>query len=116
MRRVAAAIAVSAYVVSTGLPAFASLCCASLPSHPCCAKAEENRPTALERAPCCKLAAVTKPAPREQVLPGTSGSTVPPAVASISNHPAILMADNCMPSRQQIRASPPLGPPLRLRI
>src|SRR5258708_1110959 len=47
MRLVAAAIAVSALVGSTALPALAALCCASAPSHACCTKSGEDRTTAL---------------------------------------------------------------------
>jgi hypothetical protein len=117
MRRVAAAIAVSALVGATALPALAALCCASAPSRACCAKGDEERGTALEHAPCCKIDAV-KDAARERVLPRTSsGSAIAvPAVAPHLSHAALLTADARRPACMLIPASTPLGPPLRLRI
>jgi hypothetical protein len=116
MRRVAAAIAVSALVGSTALPALAALCCASAPSHACCTKSGEDRATALEHAPCCKIAVAVKVAAREQVPPprGSSDSTV--AIPAVSSQPAILRADARAPACMKVPASSPHGPPLRLRI
>jgi hypothetical protein len=116
MRRVAATIAVSALMGSTGLPALAALCCASAPSHACCAKGGEDRTTALEHAPCCKVAIAVKVAAREQVPPprGSSDSTI--AIPALLNRPAVLMANPSAPACMKVPASSPLGPPLRLRI
>lgn len=118
MRRVAAAIAVGALVGSTALPALAALCCASAPSHACSAKGDEESGIALEHALCCKVVAV-KEAAQKQVLPPrtASGSAIAvPAVAPQLSHTALLTADARAPACMQIPASPPLGPPLRLRI
>jgi hypothetical protein len=116
MRRVAAAIAVSALVESTALPALAALCCASAPSHACCAKGGEHRATALEHAPCCKVVVAVKSAAREQVPPprGSSDSTI--AIPAMSSQPAVLTAHARAPACMKVPASSPLGPPLRLRI
>ena len=90
MRRVAAAIAVSAALVgSAALPALAERCCA--PSHACCAKGGEDRGVALERAPCCKVAAAAKDSAREQVPPRGSVIAIAAAPAP-SSHPAVLTA------------------------
>src|SRR5882724_6060990 len=87
MRRVAAAVAVSAVLGYTALPALAAFCCASAPSDTCCAKGSEDRDAALERAPCCKVAVAVKDATREQVMPRTSSGSaiVVPAAAPMSS-------------------------------
>jgi hypothetical protein len=114
MRRVAAAIAVSAALVgSAALPALAERCCA--PSHACCAKGGEDRGVALECAPCCKVAAAAKDSAGEQVPPRGSVIAIA-AVPAPSSHPAVLTADARAPACMQSPVSPPLGPPLRLRI
>jgi hypothetical protein len=115
MRRVAAAIAVSALVGSTALPALAVLCCASTPSHACCAKGGEDRATALKPAPCCKVAVAAKNAAREQVRP-PRGSSCTVAIPTLSSQPAVLTAHARAPACMKVPASSPLGPPLRLRI
>src|SRR5882724_11537751 len=118
MRRVAAAVAVSAVLGYTALPALAAFCCASAPSDTCCAKGGEDRDAALERAPCCKVAVAVKDATREQVMPRTSSGSaiVVPAAAPMSS-PSVTLIANALPlARMQGPVSPPLGPPLRLRI
>jgi hypothetical protein len=116
MRRVAAAIAVSALVGSTALPALAALCCASAPSHACCAKGGEDSGSALKHAPCCKVAVAVKDAAHEQVPPprGSSGSAI--AIPALLTQPAVLTAHARAPACMKVPASSPLGPPLRLRI
>lgn len=115
MRRVAAAIAVSALVGSSGLPALAAFCCASAPSHACCAKGGEDSGSALKHAPCCKVAVAMKAAAREQVSQrGSSGSVI--AIPAMLSQPAVLTAHARAPACMKVPASSPLGPPLRLRI
>lgn len=116
MRRIAAAFAVVALVRATAFPALAALCCASPPSHACCAKGQDPG-TAVEHAPCCKMDAAAGAA-REPVLPRASSRTdfAFLAVAQPLGHPALLTADAPAPARRLLPASPPLGPPLRLRI
>jgi len=118
MRRGSAAIAVSALLGSTGLPALAALCCAPAPSHACCEKGVEERATAMERAPCCNIAVEISDRAREQFTPrASSGSQIAvPAVAPLPSQPAVLAAGARVPACMTIPASPPLGPPVRLRI
>jgi hypothetical protein len=118
MRRAAAAVAVSALLGYTALPALAALCCASPPSHTCCAQASEDGGSALERAPCCKVAVAVKDATREQVMPRTSrGSAIAvPTAAPMLSPPVTLIANALPPECMRGPVSPPLGPPLRLRI
>ena len=118
MRRVAAAIAVSAFLGTTALPALAVLCCAPAPAHACCAKGGEEKRTALGRAPCCKASVALKTHEREPATPRTPSASVlaVPLVALIPVEPALLAAEIFAPACLASPASPPLGPPLRLRI
>jgi len=118
MRRVAAAIAVSALVGSAALPALAALWCASAHPDACCARSGDDRDTALDRAPCCKVVGAVKDATRQQVAPrATSGwAMAVPAAAPALSHPVVPIANARPPECMQGPASPPLGPPLRLRI
>src|SRR6202171_5975568 len=75
MRRVAAAFAVSVLVGSTALPALAALWCASAHPDACCARSGDDRDTAVERAPCCKVVGAVKDATREQVVPRASSGS-----------------------------------------
>src|SRR5260370_11670201 len=114
MRRVAAAIAVSAALVgSAALPALAERCCA--PSHACCAKGGEDRGVALERAPGFKVAAAAKHAAREQVPPRGSVIAIA-AVPAPSSHPAVLTARAPAPASMQTPVSPPHPSPLPPRV
>lgn len=113
MRRVAAVIAVTALLSSAALPALAALSCAS-PSHACCVKAGEERGTAIERAPCCKIAVAMKEAAREQFVPRATGSSI--AVPAMAPHGFAALTATRAPACMRLPASPPLGPPLRLRI
>jgi len=117
MRRLAAAFAVSVLVGSAALPALAALWCASAHPDACCARSGDGRDTALERAPCCKVVGV-KDASRQQVAPPvSSGSAIAvPAAAPMLSHPVALIANARLPACMQGPVSPPLGPPLRLRI
>ncbi len=118
MRRVAAAVAVSAVLGYTALPVLAALWCGSSLSNTCCAKPGDNGGTALERAPCCKVAVSVTNATREQVTPRASGfSAVGVATAApLLSEPFALIAHVGLPACMQCPVSPPLGPPLRLRI
>jgi hypothetical protein len=117
MRRLAAAIALSA-LLGSALPALAALCCVPAPSHACCAKSGEERATAVECAPCCKPAVEMKDAAREQFTPRAPSTSViaVPAVAVLWSDPVFLTADARAPACMTIPASPPIGPPVRLRI
>jgi hypothetical protein len=120
MRRVAAAIAACALVGSMASPALAAFHCASAsassPSHACCAKGGEDKGTALESSPCCKVAVAVKPA--DQVAPQASSSSAIGAAASapVLSEPAVAMVKARVPACIQRPATPPLGPPVRLRI
>ena len=117
MRRLAVAFAVSVLVGSATLPVLAALWCASAHPDACCARSGDGRDTALERAPCCKVVGV-KDASRQQVAPPvSSGSAIAvPAAAPMLSHPVALIANARLPACMQGPVSPPLGPPLRLRI
>jgi len=118
MRRIAAAFAVSVLVGSAALPDLAALWCASAHPDACCARSGDDRDTALERAPCCKVVGAVKDATRQQVVPPvSSGSAIAVhAVAPMLRHPVALVANARLPACMQGPVSPPLGPPLRLRI
>src|SRR6267378_1895440 len=106
MRRVAAAIAVSVLMGSGALPALAALWCGS-PS--CCAKPGDNRATALERAPCCKVAVAVTDATREQVTLRPSGAPAigVAAAAPALSQPVALIPDLGLPACMQCPVSPP---------
>ena len=118
MRRLAAAFTVSVLVGSATLPALAALWCASAHPDACCARSGDARDAALERAPCCKVVGAAKDASRQQVAPPvSSGSAIAvPAPAPMLSHPVALIANARLPACMQGPVSPPLGPPLRLRI
>jgi hypothetical protein len=118
VRRIAAALAMNVLIGSTALPVLAALWCGSSPSDSCCAKPGEERASALERAPCCKVATAVTVAAREQVTPRVSSGPVvgAAAVLPVLSEPADLVASARPPACMQCPVSPPLGPPLRLRI
>jgi hypothetical protein len=116
MRRVAAAFAISVLVSSAALPALAALWCAFAHQDACCARSGDDRDAALERAPCCKVAGAVKDATRQQVAPPVSSGWAIAAPAPMSSHPIALIANAPLPACMQGPVSPPLGPPLRLRI
>lgn len=70
----------------------------------------------MERPPCCKVAVAVKHAAREQFTSRiSSDSSTAVAAAPLGIQPVLgryARAPPCM----RIETSPPLGPPLRLRI
>jgi hypothetical protein len=118
MRRIAAAFAVSVLMGSTALPVLAALWCAAAHADACCARSGDDRGTALERAPCCNVVAAVKDATRQQVAPraSTGSAMAIPAAAPVLSHPVALIANARPPECMQGPVTPPLGPPLRLRI
>jgi hypothetical protein len=118
MRGAAAAMAISATLASTALSLLAALCCASAPFHSCCAKGGTERKTWLERASCCTMTVAMHDAARDQVTPhpSTRAAIGIPACAQVLSNLVTPFVDADAPTCMQCPASPPLGPPLRLRI
>ena len=117
MRRLIAAIALSAVVGYAAVPALVAMWCETAMSHACCARTGDGGIDAATRAPCCKTLFVTENR-RTEAAPGAGIRVVAPVAVALSAAPAFEVSSALAARhRGSRRPSPPaLGPPLRLRI